>query len=253
MICSLHEPVCAVSDGKRRQRKTGGHYERPQSNVGLTLGAKARPDNGARNRYSGAPRTRHGLGASTRVPSEPHLTKIQYKSSQVGGHHRSGRRVLERDLYKSVLYSHRGNAEHGSKYHDRRVRIGHGANPDADREKAGKEQKLQEQQRPQGGNPGPIESCRQKSRCNEGDDKHRNGQQMRRGLVLARSGSCRKDHQIAGSVGDEQGPQPEEPDHVHTACNDAQHKSQQLPAERIADRFHGLRFFRQRFKLSSLR
>jgi hypothetical protein len=122
--------------------------------------------------------------------------------------------------------------------------------PITDREKAGKEQKLQEQQWPQGGDPGPIESCRQKSRCNERDDKHRHGQQMRRRRVLASSGSCRKDHEIACNVGDEQGPQPEEPDHVHAACDDAQHKSQQLGAERIADRFHGLRFFDQWFKFS---
>src|SRR6267142_359838 len=42
------------------------------------------------------------------------------------------------------------------------IRIGEGANPNADRDEAGKEQKLQEQKWPQGGNPGPVEACRQK-------------------------------------------------------------------------------------------
>ena len=91
---------------------------------------------------------------------------------------------------------------------------------------------MQEQQRPQGGNPGPIESCRQKSRRNERADTHRHGQQMRRRRVLTRSRPGRQDHEIAGNVGDEQGPQAEEPDHVHAARDDAQHKSQQLRAHR---------------------
>jgi hypothetical protein len=99
MICSLHEPASGAGDNKH-QRKTGGHYERPQPAARLTPGAKARSDNEARNRCSRVPRSRHGLDASTRVASKRHLTKIYYKPRQVGRHDGGGRRILERNLYR---------------------------------------------------------------------------------------------------------------------------------------------------------
>jgi len=55
----------------------------------LTPGAKARPDNEAGNRCSGTPCPHHGLRTTTRVASEPHLTKIYDKPRQVGRHHGS--------------------------------------------------------------------------------------------------------------------------------------------------------------------
>jgi hypothetical protein len=102
---------------------------------------------------------------------------------------------------------------------------------DAEDEKAGEQQELQQKQGPQRGEPDRLQATHQQSRQAEHRHEDRNRQHVR-DLRFATGDDVRgQDDQIAGDVGGEQAAEPEEADDVDTSSDHAEHGRKQLRAE----------------------
>ena len=85
------------------------------------------------------------------------------------------------------------------------------------------QQELQEQKRLQCGQSQPLQGAGQQSHCGNGNDEHRNREQMRERCLMTGKESRRDNDEIAGDMGREQAVQSDEADDVHAAGNEAQY------------------------------
>jgi hypothetical protein len=92
----------------------------------------------------------------------------------------------------------------------------------ADDKKAGKQQKLQQEEGSQRGAPDRFQAADQQS-CqaeHQHEDQHRQHRRDRR--LVAANQMRGQDHQVAGDVGGEQATKPDEADGIHASRNDAE-------------------------------
>ena len=187
----------------RDQCQAGRQCEGPQAKSGFACCA----DGAAEQKPGDRPRGLLGaptcVGDADPVSREQHVADIHGEDRDVGGHHRGRRRSGERDPHERVLNGHRRHAQHAAEDHRQSIRVDIWTGNGANREKGGEQKELQQQERPQGGDPAPSQAGGQHFCQDEHNNEHRHRQQLGNRRRAASKKPRRDIHEVAGNMGGE--------------------------------------------------